>query len=88
VDALHEVIQQAWTSETVPRSWTEGVLCLVYKKGDKIDCTNYPGICLLHVTYKVIAKIIYDRLLPHANVAVQQHYQAGQKTNSLHCAKS
>jgi hypothetical protein len=25
VDALHEMIQQAWTSETLPRSWTEGV---------------------------------------------------------------
>jgi hypothetical protein len=24
VNALHEVIQQAWTSETLPRSWTEG----------------------------------------------------------------
>jgi hypothetical protein len=26
VDASHEVIQQAWNSETIPRSWTEGVL--------------------------------------------------------------
>jgi hypothetical protein len=34
VDVLHELIQQAWTSETQPRSWTEGVLCPVYKKGD------------------------------------------------------
>jgi hypothetical protein len=25
VDALHEVIQQAWTGETLPRSWTERV---------------------------------------------------------------
>jgi hypothetical protein len=33
-------------------------------------------ICLLNVTYKVFAKTLYDRLLPHANVAVQ-HYQAG-----------
>jgi hypothetical protein len=32
VDALHAVIQQAWTSETLPRSWTEGVLCPVHKK--------------------------------------------------------
>jgi hypothetical protein len=24
VDALHVVIQQAWTSKTLPRSWTEG----------------------------------------------------------------
>jgi hypothetical protein len=30
VDALHAVIQQAWTGETLPRSWTE-VLCSVYK---------------------------------------------------------
>jgi hypothetical protein len=29
VDALNEVIQQAWTSETLPRSWTEEVLCAV-----------------------------------------------------------
>jgi hypothetical protein len=30
----------------------------------------------LNVTHKVFAKILYDRLLPHANAAVQ-HYQAG-----------
>jgi hypothetical protein len=29
----------------------------------------------LNVTYKIFAKILYDRLLPHAN-AVVQHYQA------------
>jgi hypothetical protein len=32
VDALHAVIQQAWTDETLPRSWTEGVLCPVYRR--------------------------------------------------------
>jgi hypothetical protein len=31
VDALHQLIQQAWTGETLPRSWTEGVLCPVFK---------------------------------------------------------
>jgi hypothetical protein len=25
VDVLHEVIQQAWTSETLPSSWNQGV---------------------------------------------------------------
>jgi hypothetical protein len=48
----------------------------MYKKGNILDCKNYRGICLLNVTYKVFAKILYDHLLPHANVAVQ-HYQAG-----------
>jgi hypothetical protein len=50
VDALHAVIQQAWTGGTLPRSWTKEVLCPVYKKGDKLDCKNYRGICLLNVT--------------------------------------
>jgi hypothetical protein len=71
VDALHAVIQQAWKSETLPRSWTELVLCPVYKKGDNLDCKNYRGIWILNMTYKVFAKTIYDRLLPHANAAVQ-----------------
>jgi hypothetical protein len=30
VDALHGVIQQTWTNETLPKSWPEGVWCLVY----------------------------------------------------------
>jgi hypothetical protein len=64
VDALDEVIQQAWTNETLKRSCTEGVLCPVYKKGDKLDCKNYRGICLLNVTYKVFAKILYDPFYP------------------------
>jgi hypothetical protein len=38
VDALHEVIQQVRTNETLKRSWTEGELCSVYNKGDKLDC--------------------------------------------------
>jgi Reverse transcriptase (RNA-dependent DNA polymerase) len=93
VDALEEVIQLAWTSETLPESRTKGVMyefVCVYKKGDKLDCTNYRGIYLLNVAYKVFAKVLYDRLLPYAN-AVVQHYQAGfnqRQTNSLHCGKS
>jgi hypothetical protein len=62
-DALHAVIQQAWTSETLPRSWTEGVLCPVYKKSDKLDCKNYRRICLLNVTDKVFAKILHPTLM-------------------------
>jgi hypothetical protein len=75
VDAFY-MIQQAWASETLPRSWTEGILCPVYKKGEKLDCKNYLGICLLNVTDKVFAKILYDRRLSQVYATVQ-HYQAG-----------
>jgi hypothetical protein len=58
VDALHEVIQQDWTTKTLSRSWIEGVLCPVYKKGDNFDCKNYRRIYLLNMTYKDFAKIL------------------------------
>jgi hypothetical protein len=76
---------KAWTSETLPRSWTKGVLCPVYKKGDKLACKNYRGICILSVTYKVFAKILYGCLLPHANAAVQHdqaEFQSGKSTTN------
>jgi hypothetical protein len=38
---------------------------------DYRDTKNYRGIFLLNLTYKVFAKILYNRLLPHANAAVQ-----------------
>jgi hypothetical protein len=42
----------------------------MYKKGDKIDYTNYCDICLLNVAYKVFAKVMHSRQLPYANVIV------------------
>jgi hypothetical protein len=48
----------------------------VYKKGDKLDCNSYRGICLLNGTYQVFANIQYDRLLLDAKATVQL-YQAG-----------
>jgi hypothetical protein len=48
----------------------------VYMMGDKFDCKNYRGTCLLNVAFKVFAKILCDRSLPYANVAIK-HYQAG-----------
>jgi hypothetical protein len=83
VDASHEVIQQAWTSETLPRNWTEGVLCPVYKKDDKLDCKNHRGICLLNVTYKIFAKI-----RPFSITRLGSNQINQQQTNSLFCAKS
>jgi hypothetical protein len=83
VHALHAVILQAWTSGTLSRSWNEEELYPVYNKGDKLDCKNYRGICLLNVTYKIFAKILYDRLLAHANAAVQHEqarFQSGKST--------
>jgi hypothetical protein len=32
VNALEEVIQLVWSSDTQPESWTKGIFCPVFKK--------------------------------------------------------
>jgi len=38
----------------------------MYKKGDKIDGSNYRDISLLSTTYKILSNILLSRLTPYA----------------------
>jgi hypothetical protein len=65
----------------------------IQQKGDKLDCKYYRGICLLNVTYKVYAKILYEAFYltltrPFSITRLGLNQVNQQQTNSLHCAKS
>jgi sorting nexin-29 len=60
----------------MPAQWREGILVPLHKKGDRADCGNYRGICLLTVGYKIFAKIVYERLSTYCEEMVGD-YQAG-----------
>jgi hypothetical protein len=51
-----------WKGETLPRKWTEGKICPLCKKGDRMICSNYRPITLLKVTYKIFTFFINNRL--------------------------
>lgn len=74
--ALHWVITKVWEDEILPEEWMEGIVCPIYKKGDKLDCCNYRAITLLNAAYKVLSQILCRRLSPIAKEFVGQ-YQAG-----------
>ena len=51
-----------WDEETLPTEWTEGIICPIYKKGDRMICSNYRPITLLNVVYKILSMLIHNKL--------------------------
>lgn len=73
---LHELILKIWNEEGIPDEWRIGIICPILKKGDPMMCTNYRGITLLPVAYKVLSNILFRKILPFVEKEIGQ-YQCG-----------
>lgn len=65
---LVEVIRKVLEERNIRGSMATGVITLLYKKGERSDIANYRPLTMLSVDYKIIAKLLADRLrkaLPH-----------------------
>lgn len=60
-----------------------GLLIPIHKKGSRFDCENYGGICLLNVSYKILAVILFDRLEVYAEEIIGDYrggFRIGRST--------
>ncbi|XP_058064632.1 uncharacterized protein LOC131214270, partial [Anopheles bellator] len=81
--ALHRLMLKVWTDEELPSDWLEGLICPIYKKGHRLDCSNYRGITLLNTVYKVLSHILCQRLRPLQETFVGDYqcgFRAGRST--------
>jgi hypothetical protein len=77
---IHQLIVKIWKQEKIPCEWSEGILCPIYKKGDRKQCNNYRGLSLLNITYKIFALLLYNRLSEIIEPEIR-NYQMGFRPN-------
>ncbi|PNF27716.1 hypothetical protein B7P43_G12778, partial [Cryptotermes secundus] len=78
--ALHRIINKVWEEEKIPEDWGKSIICPIFKKGDKLTCSNYRGISLLPTAYKILTRILKKRLDPYIEKIIGE-YQSGFRPN-------
>ena len=71
---LYEVFKESLAAETLPETMLEGIITLLYKKKERDDPRNYRPITLLNNDYKILMRILAQRM----NEAVVQFVSADQ----------
>lgn len=51
-----------YTTGEYPRSWGDGIINPIFKKGDLNDAENYRGITLINVLAKIYSQLLLNRL--------------------------
>ena len=59
---LHQLITNAWNMGSVPQSWKDASIVIIYKKGNRTDCGNHKGISFLSTAGKIFIRILLNRL--------------------------
>jgi hypothetical protein len=48
---IHKLTNCIWNREELPQHWKKSIIVPDYRKGNKLDCSNYRGISLISISY-------------------------------------
>lgn len=76
IQDLHNLYSKIWADEKIPIDWQTAIIIPIFKKGEKRNCKNYRGISLLAIAYKLMERILLNRILPIRELYTREN-QAG-----------
>jgi len=77
---VFELINSIWNKKELRQQWKKSIIVPIFKKRDKIDCSNCIGISLLPTTFNILSTILVLRL----NLCVEEiigDHQCGCQCN-------
>ena len=80
---IFDLLLQIWDQERMPKEWEIGIICPIFKKGDRRERSNYWGITLLNIIYKIFTYLIYNGLTKYSELILGEYeagFQSGRST--------
>jgi hypothetical protein len=79
---IFDLLLQIWDQGIMPEEWEIGIICPIFKKAERRECSNCRGINLLNTTYKISTCLKYNRLEKYSELTLGE-YQAGFRSSRL-----
>jgi hypothetical protein len=57
---IYQLIMKIRKQEKIPSEWLGEILSPIYKNDNRKQCSDYRGISLLNITYKIFAILLYN----------------------------
>ena len=86
ISEIHKLMNSVWNKEELTEQWKESVIVPIYKKGDKMYCSNYRGLSLFSSTYNILSNILLSRLTPYVGEIIwdcQCGFRCNRSTTDL-----
>ena len=76
---LTDILRDIWESEEAPLSWKTCLIVKLPKKDDLTNCNNWRGRMLLSITYKVLSRVVLNRLTTTVEPLLRKEQAAFRK---------
>ena len=85
VQWLHNIIDLAWSSVSVPADCQKAMTVPIHKKGSRTQCKNYCGISVLSIPGKVHASVLEKKMRTITERKVLEEQGAFRNGRSCAC---